>query len=192
VAARYRLVAVISGRRSQEVAELLAVPRVQVLGLYGDPDLATAIAPSVRAAIADVPEAWIEDKGVSLAVHYRQAPEPIAARTKLLGALGPVMSSSGLELLEGKRVLELVPAGRPGKGQAVERLVRGHGLEAVLYAGDDLADLDAFAALDRLGAEGIATVRAAVRWSDTPAELLEAADLVAEGPAGLVALLGTL
>jgi trehalose 6-phosphate phosphatase len=89
-------------------------------------------------------------------------------------------------------VLEVVPPDRPMKGAAVERLAREAGLAAVLYAGDDVADLDAFAALDRLAGQGVAAVRVAVAGPETPGELLRRADVVVEGPAGLVELLGEL
>jgi trehalose 6-phosphate phosphatase len=89
-------------------------------------------------------------------------------------------------------VLELMPKGRPMKGDAVERLAREHALEAVLYAGDDHADLEAFGALERLRARGVATVGVAVRGDETPAALVQGADLVAEGPAGLVEILRSL
>ncbi|MFM7718645.1 MAG: trehalose-phosphatase, partial [Actinomycetota bacterium] len=88
----------------------------------------------------------------------------------------------------------LVPADRPLKGGAVERIVGEHALDAALFAGDDLADLEAFQALDRLAAqrEGFVAVRVAVRGSETPAEVLDAADVVVDGPEGLVALLAQL
>ena len=78
------------------------------------------------------------------------------------------------------------------KGGAVERLVGEHALEAVLFAGDDRADLDAFGALDRLAGRGVTAIRVAVRGEETPADLLEAADFAVEGPAGLVELLRSL
>jgi trehalose 6-phosphate phosphatase len=112
----------------------------------------------------------------------------------LVVALQPVATGAGLELIEGKMVVELVPPDRPLKGGAVERLVGEHALEALLYAGDDHADLDAFAALDRLSASkdvGVA-VRVAVRGPETPLAMVEAADVVVEGPEGLVDLLRTL
>ena len=89
-------------------------------------------------------------------------------------------------------VIELVPPGRPLKGGAIERLIGEHGLRALLYAGDDLADLDAFAALDRLHDLGAVTIKVAVRGTETPAELIAGADLVADRPGGLVELLRTL
>lgn len=198
LARRYRSVAIVTGRRSEEVAALLDVPHVTYVGLYGLEDaadeLVTAIVPRVQTATAAIEEAWVEDKGVSVAVHYRQAPDPVSARAALLVALQPVATEAGLELIEGKMVLELVPPDRPLKGGAVERLAREHELRAVLYAGDDHADLDAFDALDRLIGSGDvrAAVRVAVRGPETPPALVDGADVVAEGPAGLVELLRTL
>ncbi len=191
LAERYRTVAILTGRRSEEVAALLEVPHVTYVGLYGLEDganeLVTAVVPRVQTASAEVPR-------VSVAVHYRQAPDPVSARGELLVALQPVATEAGLELIEGKMVLELVPPDRPLKGGAVERLAGEHALEALLYAGDDHADLAAFAALDRLSAsEDIdVAVRVAVRGPETPPALIEAADVVAEGPEGLVDLLRTL
>jgi trehalose 6-phosphate phosphatase len=195
---RYRTVAIVTGRRSEEVAALLDVPHVTYVGLYGLEDganeLVTAVVPRVQAATAEVKEAWVEDKGVSVAVHYRQARDSVSARAALMVALQPVATEAGLELIEGKMVLELVPPDRPLKGGAVERLAREHGLQALLYAGDDHADLAAFDTLDRLIASGDvrAAVRLAVRGPETPPELVNAADVVAEGPAELVELLRTL
>ena len=196
LAGRYRLVAIVTGRGSEEVAALLDVPHVEYVGLYGfeddAPELLTAVAPRTEAAAAAVAEAWVEDKGSSVAVHYRQAADPKAARAALITALQPVATESGLDLIEGKMVIELVPPGRPMKGAAVERLAGEHGLRAVLYAGDDHADLDAFAALERLAASGTVTVRVAVRGDETPPALIEAADVECSDPADLVRLLRTL
>jgi trehalose 6-phosphate phosphatase len=193
---RYAVVAIVTGRRAEEVAELIAVPGVRYEGLYGlensAPELLFAILPEVERAAAVVPEAWVEDKGVSVAVHYRQAPDPQRARAALMAGLEPVAAAAGMVVVEGKMVLEVVPADHPMKGGAVERIAGEAGLEAVLYAGDDVADLDAFAGLDRLRDRGLVTVKIAVRGDETPAALVEAADLTVDGPPGLVELLGRL
>jgi trehalose 6-phosphate phosphatase len=193
---RYRTVAIVTGRRSEEVAALLDVPHVMYVGLLEfeeeTPELLTAVVPLVETAAARVPDAWIEDKGGSIAVHYRQAPDTDTARAALMVALQPVATESGLEVIEGKMVIELVPCGRPMKGGALERIAGEHELQAVLYAGDDHADLDAFEALDRLAASGVQVVRVAVRGGETPRALVDAADVFVDGPAGLVELLRTL
>jgi trehalose 6-phosphate phosphatase len=89
-------------------------------------------------------------------------------------------------------VVELVPAGRPRKGGAVERLVGENHLSAALFAGDDMADLEAFRTLDSLAEKGLLALKVAVRGEETPQQLLDEATVVVEGPKGLVELLGQL
>jgi trehalose 6-phosphate phosphatase len=193
---RYALVAILTGRPTEDIAGRLSVPGVVYEGLYGmrdvAPELVVAALPRVEEIAARVPQVWVENKGISIAVHYRQAQDPASARATLVAAMEPVVAGSGLSLVEGKMVLELLPADRPMKGGAAERLVGEHRLEGLLYAGDDIADLDAFAALDRLGGSGVLTVKVAVHGAETPADLIRRADVVVEGPAGLVSLLAEL
>ena len=189
------MVAVVTGRRSEELAGKLEVPGVLVLGVYGLEGAGETFGfPLERAtdAAAVVPEAWVEDKGATAAVHYRQAPDPVGARRALLQALEPVARELGLEIVEGKMVVELAPPDRPRKGGVVLRLAKELDLRAVLFAGDDVADLEAFEALDRLEAQGVLGIRVAVRGPETPEALVAAADVVVEGPSGLVELLRTL
>ncbi|MEW6058661.1 MAG: trehalose-phosphatase [Actinomycetota bacterium] len=190
---RFRVVAIVSGRRTEEVAGLLGVSGVQYHGLYGmehtAPAVHAAAVSRAESAAGLVPEAWVENKGPSLAVHYRQAPDPQSARAALVGGLQQVASEMGLEIVEGKMVVELVPASRPRKGGVVERLVAEHGLAAALFAGDDAADMEGFASLDRLAEKGLITVRVAVRGDETPDSMIRAADIVVDGPEGLVGLL---
>ena len=202
LAARFSVVAIVSGRRAAEVQDRLGQPQgVRIFGLYGLEGLGDAvphsaarpveeILPAVELVAAGVPGALVEPKASNLAVHYRLAPDAEAARLSLLDALRPLAEAAGLDVIEGKRVVELVPAGAPSKGDVIER--EGAGLKALLYAGDDLADLEAFAAVDRLAAYGAYAVKVAVASAGTPAGLLEAADVVVPGPAGLVELLGSL
>jgi len=86
-------------------------------------------------------------------------------------------------------VIELLPAGRPRKGGAVERLVADANLRAVLYAGDDVADIEAFKMLERLAAQGMHTTAVAVEGPETPEELIDAAAFGVAGPTGLLELL---
>ena len=82
----------------------------------------------------------------------------------------------------------------PLKEGAVERIIEGDALRAALYAGDDIADLLAFEALDRAHADGRLehVVKVAVRGAETPEDLVAAADIVVEGVSEMVDLLATL
>jgi trehalose 6-phosphate phosphatase len=98
-----------------------------------------------------------------------------------------------MRILAGKRVWELAPAAAGGKGEAVAGILTGVTPTAALYAGDDIADLEAFAALDRAGEDGSVLVRkVAVLGDETSVALREAADVVVEGPTGLLEMLGGL
>ena len=131
--------------------------------------------------IGDVRGVWIEDKGASLAVHYRQASAHgdlvVRAASAELERLG-----AGFRLLSGADVVELVPRDAD-KGRAVEAFMRAlpyQGRKPV-FIGDDVTDLDGFAAARRLGGFGIAVgprvfaeyrlpdVSAVRRWLDSTA-----------------------
>ena len=195
--ATYRVVAVISGRPGQEVRSRLDLPGIEVFGLYGlesreeEPAVRVVRSP-VQSAAAAVPGAWVEDKGVTVAVHFRAAPDPLAAERELRIRLEPLAAAHGLRLVPGKMVMELAPLDIPGKGSVVLREARNQKLAACLYAGDDVADVEAFAALDELRNEGVHTVKVAVRSEEAPHSLVEAADVVVEGPSGLMELLAGL
>jgi trehalose 6-phosphate phosphatase len=201
LAGRFAVVAVVSGRPARQVAGLVEAD-IRYFGLYGleqasgpgtgsvAPSEAVVTAlPEIERAAAYVPGARVEHKGESAAVHYRAAPDPGSARRVLLERLGRVADRHGLHVLEGKRVVELVSGPRPSKGEVIERVAREERLGHVLFAGDDLADLDAFAAVDRLGEAGVSGLKVAVRSQETPDAMVEAADVVVEGPRGLLELL---
>lgn len=198
LAARYAVVAIVSGR-PVDFLEAQLPASVRMSGLYGlegsdrgvrsEPDGAgpwrEVVADVATAAEAHGPRGMtVEPKGLSLTLHFRTEPD----------LAGPVAdwavrqaSRSGLTVRPAKMSIELHPPVPVDKGTAVESLAAGLG--AVCYIGDDVGDLPAFDALDRLAAAGAATVRVAVRSSESPAAVLERADVLVDGPAGAVAAL---
>jgi trehalose 6-phosphate phosphatase len=194
LARKVAVVAVVSGRHSAEVRSLIEVDAVLAVGTHGLEDEPPMPAEVFRAIeeVAGAVGAWVERKGAAVAVHFRGVDDPWAAAAAAEPALAALAAAHGLELLGGKRILELMPAGRPRKGGAVERIVRARDLEAAMFVGDDVGDLDAFAALSRLGAEGVWTCGVVARGPETSPEVGAAADLTVDGPEGVVALLARL
>ena len=187
-------VVVISGRPSEQVRELLDVEGVEIVGTHGLEDarpMAEEVLDEIRAVAAAV-GAWVEPKGAAVAVHFRALEDPEAAETTSSGRLAVIAATHDLEVVPGKRILELAPAGRPRKGGTVERIATDRELAALLFVGDDVGDLDAFAALDRLRTRGLWTCAAAAGGRETLAEVLAAADLVVEGPSGVAAMLASI
>lgn len=188
---RAGLVAIISGRPEAFIRDVLDAQGVDVVGLYGlegAPPIDPALAADVRALAATEHGAKVEDKGVSLSIHVRGAADPDAAAARLRGPVADLATRYGLVAFEGKRVIELAPPGAR-KGGVVRKLIARADPGAAVYAGDDLEDREAFAALDELTGP---TCRIAVLGAETPEELRGAADLLVEGPSGLIEVLRTL
>jgi trehalose 6-phosphate phosphatase len=132
----------------------------------------------------------IEDKGTALAVHTRQTADPEAALARLRDPLAALAADAGLALEPGRFVLELRPPGMD-KGTALRVLAAGRAARAVLFCGDDLGDLSAFAAVRALRADGVPGCTVGSLSQETP-RVAEAADLVVDGPGGVVDLLRAL
>jgi trehalose 6-phosphate phosphatase len=94
-----------------------------------------------------------------------------------------------MRLSEGKQVIEIRPPLAIDKGQALRQFAQRHELRGLIFAGDDLTDLDAFLEIAELRKQGLATLAIAVRHPDTPPELLRNGDLVVDEVPGMVALL---
>lgn len=206
LAARVGTVAVVTGRPAGTAVQLGGldeVPGIVVLGHYGaerwvggrliaaDPppgvDLVREELPALVESVGAPEGTWIEDKGRSLAVHTRRAPDPDAALDLVRPHLERLAEWAELVTEPGRMVVELRPQG-VDKGAALTALVHERTAGAVLYAGDDLGDLPAFDAVSALREDGVPglTVCSA---SDEVTEVAGRADLVVPGPAGLAEFL---
>ncbi|MFF8727944.1 trehalose-phosphatase [Streptomyces sp. NPDC015171] len=214
LAPRIASVAVITGRPAEVAvryggfAGVPGLAHLTVLGHYGaerwDAATGTLTAPPPHPGVAAVraelpgllerigtgPGTWIEEKGRAVAVHTRRAADPQAAFEALRAPLADLAARHGLIVEPGRMVLELRPPGMD-KGVALLDHARAVGAGCVVYAGDDLGDLPAFAAVGELRAAGIPGLLVC-SGSTEVTELAERADLVVDGPAGVVELLRTL
>jgi trehalose 6-phosphate phosphatase len=130
--------------------------------------------------------AEVEDKGHSVALHYRNATSPGAGDAIAAWARDRA-EALGLQVRPGKMVLELTPPG-PTKAEALERLVAGSGIRRLVVAGDDVADVEALRRAGEL--LGTGALRIGVRSPEAPAELEEVADVMVPGPEGVLEFLG--
>ncbi|MGP3983498.1 trehalose-phosphatase [Streptomyces sp. KR80] len=207
-------VAVITGRPAEVAVRyggFTGVPglgHLVVLGHYGAErwDAATGTVrapaphPGVAAAQAELPRvldregAWrgtyVEDKGRAIAVHTRRAENPQGAFEQLSAPLHELAARHGLIVEPGRLVLELRPPG-VDKGVALTEFLRESGARCVLYAGDDLGDLAAFGAVAELRSHGTPGVLVCSGSAEVT-ELADRADIVVDGPSGVVELLSAL
>jgi trehalose-phosphatase len=185
LAGRYALVACISGRTGVEAERLVGVEGIAYVGVHG-----LELAPEAerwREALrpfASIDWPWVEDKGLTVALHWREAGDEDAAHAEL-GVVADQARAAGLDVRWGRKVLELRPPIAADKGTAVRSLLSERSLTRGLYAGDDTTDLDGFRGLD----ECELAVRVAVASAEAPPGLPEAADLVVGSPDELLDVL---
>lgn len=150
--ARLVPVAVVSGRAQRDLIERLPCEIAYLVGNHGNEGLpeeppAAELEATCRRWRASLeihlldPDARgvrLEDKGRSLSLHYRLAPDPAAASAFLRGVAH--MLSPQATVIDGKMVLNLLPPGAMTKFDALQILVQHEGANQVLFVGDDDTD----------------------------------------------------
>jgi trehalose 6-phosphate phosphatase len=154
-------VAIVSGRRIRDLQTRVDAKGVHYFGLYGSEQsgkslrLSKSAKPAlrfakreVRSVLAHSPGVWIEDKGLSFAVHCRGTRAEVvrAARKALFTLLAPW--SHALHVLNGDKVWEVLPREIPGKDAAVKTILKTSPRGSIMiYVGNDATDEAAFAVL---------------------------------------------
>ena len=101
---------------------------------------------------------FIENKGATLSLHYRNASDPDAASKALVQAISQLTPPP--RRIPGKFVENIVPYGAPHKGEALSQLMSQTGCSKALFVGDDATDEDVFSLRNdrilgvRVGCEG--------------------------------------
>ncbi len=159
-------VSILSGRALADVRSRVGIPRVIYAGNHGleiaGPDWShvepeaehrlaelRSLAQRLSDELTTVPGAWVEDKGLTVCVHYRQAEEvswPTVHDTVRKVCRG---TESWLRVQPGKRTWDLRPSLECHKGTAAAYIRRRLGLDEAFAVGigDDVTDEDLFAAL---------------------------------------------
>lgn len=208
LAARLAVVGIVTGRAATDARRLLGTDRLLVIGNHGlewlEPGSAEAQVPSgldwARAAIDQVagrvpeePGTWLEHKGLSATVHFRNAVDPAATRDRVRAAFGDV-GALGLSVRQGRMSLEVRPAGAGDKGTALQSVVTRHALRGLLVMGDDVTDLDMFRAASdaRAGGRLSAAILVVGGAGEVPPTVSAAADALLPDPRAAALLLAAL
>ncbi len=209
LSAKLGMVACVSGRAADDAKRLVGVGGIWYAGAHG----AELIAPT-GGGIERAPELaeWegpiqefaqtldktelrqagvrLEDKSFIQALHWRGAEDAEEAEA-LVRAAEAAARERGFEIHHGRKVLEIRPPIRFSKGIVVTRLLKQSGLRNAAFFGDDNTDVDAFDAIAQLQAsQSLDTaLRVGVRSPESPERLLETADVLVDGTAGVRELL---
>jgi trehalose 6-phosphate phosphatase len=209
IARRYAVVACVTGRRASEARAMVSIGTITYLGSHGAELLRAGWTEAVLDATL---EDWarrihefgreadtsdlrrrrvrLEDKGAIVAFHWRGAPDEEAARAAI-DSVAARAEAAGLRTHWGRKVLEVRPPVQIDKGAGITSFLHGVDVNVALYVGDDATDLDAFRALVRLVEEGKLSraIRVGVRSDEAPEEITREADIVVDGPDGVITLL---
>lgn len=205
LAGQIALVAAVSGRAADDLSARVGIPEMVYVGNHGlermrggeiaaQPE-AVAARPALERVIAALqprllPGMILEDKRVTLSIHYRQTADPAAAEADFAPLIEQVVSANGLRLFRGRMVFEVRPAVEVNKGTAFARLVADHALEAAVYLGDDVTDADALIVASALRRAGSCyALGIGVESAETPVVIQEEADLLVAGVSGVEAFL---
>jgi trehalose 6-phosphate phosphatase len=215
LAEQVRAIAVVTGRPARQALDLGGLEEVGnaigehgrelfVLGQYGNErwtsvnrriispkpprGLASFTAGMPRLLrIAGASDAWVEEKGLAVAVHTRRLDDPQASYERLLPLLAEAAKSHDLDIEPGRNVIEVRAHGMH-KGAALVRLVEEVDARAIAFCGDDLGDVEAFKAVEELRADGFPGLLVCSEGDEQNA-LAELADVVVDGPDGVLELL---
>lgn len=215
LAAEIRTIAVVTGRPARQVLALGGLDEVGdaiadhgrelvVLGQYGNerwtsferrvvsPKPPPALSGMIRELPrllrrAGAPDAWIEEKGLAVAVHTRRAEDPQGAFDRLLPVLTEAARERRLAVEPGRMVIEIRAAGMD-KGKALRTLVSEFEAGGVVFVGDDLGDIPAFEAAAAVREKGLPALLVC-SGSDEQEALRDLVDLVVDGPDGVMRFL---
>ena len=140
---------------------------------------------------ADAVDAYVEAKGLAVALHTRRLDDPAGAFSRLLPLVKESAARHDLAVEPGRLVVEVRAPGM-NKGIAVGRLAEQWEATGFLFAGDDLGDVEAFSQLQAMREADVATMSVCAHGGDGPEELEELADHVVDGPEGVIELLRAL
>ena len=97
---------------------------------------------------------WIEDKKATLSVHYRQTQDPDQVAEAQRPRVKAIAEEHDLKFFEGRRIFEVRPPIEINKGTAFKAVIEEYNLDAAMYIGDDVTDVDALRVAQHLRGSG--------------------------------------
>ena len=198
VVPRLALVAIISGRETKTIKEMVNIEGIKYIGHYGmewrdnnqtilHPDV-RAYLPSIRAVakelepLRSIEGMIIQDKWATISIHYHLTPRPDMAKERILELLKKLPHMKNLRIMEEKTNIGIVPPVDIDKGTAVNNLISQYHLSDAIFLGDDISDVPAFRAIrlarEKIDFDGLAIL---VTGQETRQDIIDEADFTLDG-----------
>ena len=202
------VIGIISGRSVTDIAARVGIESLVYIGNHGlerwqngERVAVDAVKPyleQIAQAAAEVeprllPRMQLENKQVTLSLHYRQTDAPDEVREQFMPVAEEIALTHGLKLFEGRRIFELRPPIPLDKGSALLDLIREFRLDGALFLGDDITDTSAFQTTSKLRRSGLCKAFSiGVIEEGTPQSVVELSDVSVSGVEGVASLLSWL
>lgn len=199
------VVGVVSGRGLADLEALVAIPGLVYAGNHGLEMTGYGmdyVHPEARAfeaslveithllngGLADIPGLFVDNKGLTLTVHFRGTPDSYGSQVDatVVATIAPYVEAGQMKITRGKKVVEVRPNLDWGKGQAIEKIREDcRDKPLPVFFGDDQTDEDGFAAVQDAGGLAVFVgppreTTLALHQLESPAEVGQVLSLLAE------------
>ncbi len=193
------LLAIVSGRPVQALAEMVGIPKAIYIGNHGlekmrddkvidEKDVGEhhkavhQAVEMVKKELGELTGMLYEDKGPIVSLHYRGCAESSSIERKILSLLEKPAQEGRIKIRQGRMVVEVQPPVDFSKGIAVFELINERSLRSAIYLGDDVTDIDALKSVRRsLRGCPFVGIGVAVVEEGTSREVSDAADFTLQG-----------
>lgn len=199
------VVGVVSGRAVADVARRVGIPDLVYMGNHGmehwqdgqavvAPEIAE-FRPNIQSAIDSLTPRlmegmFIEDKQTTISIHFRKAPFPDTIEKEFFSVIQRIAEDNDLDAFAGRMIFEIRPRVNVNKGVAFQHIVETYDLDAAMFIGDDITDVDAFRMAKRLhDSDDCYSLAVGVESSATPPLVVETADMMVSGVSDVESLL---
>ncbi len=205
---KYMAVAIVSGRAANAAKRIIGNAEIAYIGNHGFetllPGHATVVCEEAQPYISSIKElvekssfdslaeagVWLEDKTATVSYHFRRARDPDEALRFIRETVVPVAEKLGLEVSDGRMVVEIKPPVEINKGVSIGRLLDRLEVDRAIYVGDDTTDIDALKELrKRRRKKGRVMIGVGVISKEMPDQLVKYCDLMVARVSGVESLL---
>jgi trehalose 6-phosphate phosphatase len=170
---KFKLLAIITGRSLEDALEMINIPGILYIGNHGmeylrDNEIVTDkktldYIPKISEIHNElknepnikIPGIILENKRACISIHYRSTKDPQSARKTILKTLNNIETPEGLQIKEGRKIIEVKPIIGNDKGKIINKIAKNYHAKKLIYLGDDVTDVDAFQEISKLSNEKI-------------------------------------
>ena len=165
---KFKLLAIITGRSLENAIEMINISNILYIGNHGMeyqrnnkiitdkktlkyiPQITNLHKTLEQESSIKIHGIILENKNTSISIHYRSTKDPQKAHKTIIDTLKDNKTMNGLQIKEGKKIIEVRPPTGNNKGKIINKIVKNYGANQMIYLGDDVTDVDAFKEISKL------------------------------------------